>query len=234
MAVRFNLHQTAPTFMPREEHFPTEFGPIEIVYEDEYLLIANKPAGMLSVPGRGPDKQDCLINRLIVDYPNAKTVHRLDMATSGLLIFALSSESQKALGRLFENRQVDKEYQALVSGMVANDEGKIDLPLICDWPNRPRQKVCHEHGKPSQTEYRILHRDNITNSTRVALHPITGRSHQLRVHMQALGHPILGDFFYADDDAFAASPRLCLHAHKLHFKHPLTDEIVSVVSEPAF
>jgi tRNA pseudouridine32 synthase/23S rRNA pseudouridine746 synthase len=220
--------------MSREEHFPTEFGPISIAYQDEYLLVADKPAGMLSVPGRGPDKQDCLINRLLVDYPNAKTVHRLDMATSGLLIFALSYESQKALGRLFENRLVDKEYQALVSGLIENDTGKVDLPLICDWPNRPRQKVCYEHGKASQTEYRVLERDETKNCTRVALHPITGRSHQLRVHMQALGHPILGDFFYADDDAFAAASRLCLHAHKLKFKHPFTDKDVSIISEPTF
>jgi tRNA pseudouridine32 synthase / 23S rRNA pseudouridine746 synthase len=207
---------------------------IEIVYQDESLLVVNKPAGMLSVPGRGPEKQDCLISRVQQRFPNARTVHRLDMATSGLIIIALSHDSQRALSKLFELRQVDKTYQAIVYGLVEQTSGKVDLPLICDWPNRPRQKVCHESGKPSQTEYRVISQDKDKQYTRISLHPITGRSHQLRVHMQALGHPILGDYFYAEDEALAASERLCLHAQKLSFIHPFTKEKVHLNSEPSF
>jgi tRNA pseudouridine32 synthase / 23S rRNA pseudouridine746 synthase len=225
------LTSTTP---PPAQYSTTNDTSIEIVYQDEFLLVANKPADMLSVPGRGPDKQDCLISRIQQSFPNAKTVHRLDMATSGLIIIALSHDSQRALSKLFEQRQVDKTYQAIVYGLVEQDRGKVDLPLICDWPNRPRQKVCHDSGKPSQTEYHVISQDNDKQHTRISLHPITGRSHQLRVHMQALGHPILGDYFYAEDQALAASERLCLHAQKLSFKHPFTEEMIRLNSEPDF
>ncbi len=227
------IHLTT-TYTPAVQPPTTLDNGIEIIYQDEFLLVANKPADMLSVPGRGPDKQDCLISRVQQVYPNARTVHRLDMATSGLIIIALSHDSQRALSKMFEQRLVDKTYQALVYGLITQKDGKVDLPLICDWPNRPRQKVCHDSGKPSQTEYQVISLNKEMHYTRISLHPITGRSHQLRVHMQALGHPILGDYFYAEKDALAASKRLCLHAQKLSFMHPFTEEKIQLTSEPDF
>ncbi|GAA6152132.1 pseudouridine synthase [Pseudoteredinibacter isoporae] len=195
---------------------------IAIVYQDQHLLAVNKPPGLLSVPGRGPDKQDCLINRILPAYPNARIVHRLDMATSGLLLIPLSHESQVALGQQFEQRTMDKQYCALVEGKVDPKEQQIDLPLICDWPNRPLQMVDHENGKPAQTRLEYVSYDADIHCSRVTLKPLTGRSHQLRVHMQAIGHPILGDEFYAPEAVKQKSPRLCLHAEWLTLQHPVT------------
>ncbi len=207
---------------------------IPILYQDNDLLIVNKPSNLLSVPGRGEDKQDCLINRVIKVFPNARTVHRLDMATSGLVIVALSHTAQAAMGKLFEQRLIEKHYIAVVTGQIPHDSGRIDLPLICDWERRPIQKVDHEHGKPAQTDYTVINREPESNITRVKLTPLTGRSHQLRVHMLALGHPILGDYFYATETVFKQSTRLLLHASALHFEHPITGDSVVISSNPDF
>ncbi len=201
---------------------------IEIVYQDEHMLAVNKPSGLLSVPGRGPDKQDCLINRLLPHYPNARIVHRLDMATSGLILIPLSHEAQVSLGLQFEKRSMHKSYCALVDGKLEHDEQLIDLPLICDWPNRPLQIVDHENGKSAQTQVKVLSYDQDTDCSRLELKPLTGRSHQLRVHMQAIGHPILGDEFYAPTEIKQKSPRLCLHAEHLQLLHPVTKTSLSI------
>ena len=208
--------------------------PLPIIYQDQHLLIVHKPSGLLSVPGRGPEKQDCLINRLLPDYPNARIVHRLDQATSGLIIIALSYESQRALSQLFERRSVGKAYRARVGGLVKEDRGSVNLPLICDWPNRPRQMVDHTNGKPAETHFEVLARDPDTDSTLVELTPITGRSHQLRVHMLELGHPILGDNLYAPPHYRGAAERLLLQAYSLRFIHPMTTEELRLVCEPDF
>ncbi len=207
---------------------------IPILYRDEAMLIVEKPSGLLTVPGRGPEKKDCLINRLLKPYPNARIVHRLDQATSGLVIIALSHPAQKALGQLFENRAIEKSYEAIVDGHIEKDTGKIELPLICDWPNRPRQMVDRENGKSALTHFEVISRDDKLAQTRVALHPFTGRSHQLRVHMLAIGHVILGDTLYANGDALNASERLLLHARELRFQHPLTGETLDIQSPAPF
>ncbi|WP_412478371.1 RluA family pseudouridine synthase [Azonexus sp. IMCC34839] len=196
---------------------------IPVIFADDALIVADKPAGLLSVPGRGPERADCLVSRLQRDYPDALTVHRLDMSTSGLLVLARGEEMHRRLSKLFRDRLVDKRYVAVVAGLVEADSGEIDLPLIVDWPNRPRQMVDHSIGKPSLTRFRVLERDPASNTTRVELEPWTGRSHQLRVHMASLGHPILGDELYGDE---SSAPRLLLHALTLAFPHPLTGETV--------
>ncbi|MBL8309059.1 MAG: RluA family pseudouridine synthase [Burkholderiales bacterium] len=193
---------------------------IDIVHQDASFVIVNKPAGLLSVPGRGPDKQDCVSARVQQAFSDALIVHRLDMETSGLMVFARGLAAQRALSRAFEQRVVDKCYEAIVSGLVADDAGHIDLPLITDWPNRPRQKVDVDLGKPSTTLYRVLERDLSQRTTRVELTPITGRSHQLRVHFMSLGHAIIGDSLYAPPDV-AVAPRLMLHARVIAFPHPV-------------
>ena len=203
----------------------------ELVHEDAGFLVVNKASGLLSVPGRGPDKQDCLIHRVQAVYPEALAVHRLDMSTSGLLLLARSPEMHRELSKLFEQRQVAKRYIAVLAGRLAAESGEVDLPLICDWPNRPRQKVDFEVGKPSQTRYRLLAYDAASDTSRVELEPITGRSHQLRVHMQSLGHPILGDELYGDE---ASAPRLLLHATRLSFQVPGTKETRIFESLPDF
>ena len=200
---------------------PTE--PLDITYQDEHILIANKPAGLLSVPGRLPEHRDSLWSRLKELYPESEVVHRLDMATSGLMLFALTKDAERHLKKQFQYRLTHKIYYARVWGIVEQDEGIIDLPLICDWPNRPRQKVCYEHGKPSQTHFKVVKRE--AYSTVVELFPVTGRSHQLRVHMLELGHPILGDEFYAHPEAQRLSERLQLHSAELSFYHPQDDKL---------
>lgn len=197
---------------------------LDIIYQDSSILVLNKPAGLLSVPGRAPEHKDCLITRVQQEYPEALIVHRLDMSTSGLLVMALNPAVHRDMNRQFAQRQVQKSYVAVVKGQVESPEGRIELPLICDWPNRPRQIVDHTNGKPSCTEFRVLSLDVINNTTRIELKPITGRTHQLRVHMQALGHPILGDDLYADDVALQQADRLLLHASSLAFTHPETLE----------
>lgn len=205
---------------------------LDILYADDHMLVAVKPADLLSVPGRGEANQDCLISRLQMAYADALTVHRLDMATSGLMVFGRGAAAQRALSMAFADRQVAKSYAAIVAGEVQAMSGEVDLPLITDWPNRPRQMVDHTIGKPSLTRYRVLSRGEGT--TRVQLEPVTGRSHQLRVHMQALGHPILGDVFYAPPEVVALSPRLLLHAETLELPHPASGERMRFQSAAPF
>lgn len=207
---------------------------LDILYLDEDLLIANKPAGLLCVPGKGPDKQDCLYNRALKWNPNARVVHRLDQGTSGIVMFPLNYPTLKALTHKFEARAIHKRYVAVVDGLVVEDEGEIQLPLICDWPNRPLQKVCFESGKSAHTRYRVLERDHAALTTRVLLEPVSGRTHQLRVHMLSLGHPMLGDGLYAPAEVRAKSPRLLLHAQELWFDHPISGEPLHVTAAPDF
>ncbi|TFY97593.1 RluA family pseudouridine synthase [Ramlibacter humi] len=199
-------------------------GGVRLVHEDAACVVADKPAGLLCVPGRGEDKQDCLAARVQSLFADALVVHRLDMATSGLCLFARGGEVQRRLSRAFAERQVGKTYVAVVAGRPAQDAGEIDLPLLADWPNRPRQKIDQEHGKPSRTRWRVLGPGPMPGSTRVELEPVTGRSHQLRVHLLAIGHPILGDTLYAPAGIAAAAPRLLLHAQTLELAHPLSGE----------
>lgn len=193
---------------------------LDILYIDDSLLVVNKPSGLLSVPGRGAGKDDSLTSRVQAVYPEALTVHRLDMETSGLMVLARSKEMHRSLSILFQNRQVQKHYIAVVDGIPEETSGEIDLPLITDWPNRPLQKVDHEIGKPSLTRYRVLANDASSNCTRLELEPETGRSHQLRVRLMSLGHPILGDSLYASPALQAKAGRLLLHAERLAFAHP--------------
>ncbi len=191
--------------------------PLTVLHEDAEVLLVDKPAGLLSVPGKGPHLADCLLSRVQEAFPDALLVHRLDRDTSGVMIFALTAHAQRHLGLQFEKRMTKKTYVARVWGMPKEKTGTVDLPLIVDWPNRPRQKVCFETGKPAQTDWRVVKAEGQT--ARLRLQPHTGRSHQLRVHMQALGHPILGDPFYASGPA-RDFPRLMLHSEELRFKHP--------------
>ncbi|MCW6541902.1 bifunctional tRNA pseudouridine(32) synthase/23S rRNA pseudouridine(746) synthase RluA [Yersinia ruckeri] len=192
---------------------------MHILYQDLHIMVVNKPSGLLSVPGRAPENKDSIMTRIQADFPTAESVHRLDMATSGVMVVALTKAAERELKRQFREREPKKSYIARVWGHLEQDEGLIDLPLICDWPNRPKQKVCYETGKSAQTEYQVLCHD-ADGSTRVKLSPITGRSHQLRVHMLAMGHPILGDGFYAHPEAKAMASRLQLHAQELCITHP--------------
>ena len=207
---------------------------LEILYHDSSILVVSKPAGLLSVPGRGAECQDCLISRVQLESPEALIVHRLDMSTSGLMVMALNSSAQRHLNRQFEQRQVEKSYLAVVCGQIEPTEGIIDLPLICDWPNRPRQIVDHDNGKPSKTHYRVRGYNSTEETTHVELKPVTGRTHQLRVHMQALGHPILGDDLYAEDDILKRADRLLLHAESLVFTHPVTLKSVAFRQQAPF
>lgn len=191
---------------------------LDIIYQDEDILILNKPSGLLTVPGKAPEHKDSLDYRVRLVWPLARIVHRLDMATSGLVVMAMHAQSQRDLNKQFELRQTQKRYFALLEGQVPVDSGAVDLPLLCDWPNRPKQMVHFECGKPSLTYFNVLERHS--NQTRVELTPITGRSHQLRVHMLWLGHPILGDKFYGTEQGRRSVDRLQLHAGSLQFRHP--------------
>lgn len=210
-----------------------------VLHEEDDFLVIHKPSGLLSVPGKAENLQDCLVSRLVARYPDAKIVHRLDMDTSGIMVLARTHHAQRHLGLQFERRHIHKVYLADIMGHLGADTapdlpvdnhgqtGMVQLPLICDWPNRPLQMVCFERGKKARTDWQILSYGEIQNGagpnipyTRIALYPLTGRSHQLRVHMRALGHPILGDRLYAPDDGFTAAPRLMLHAQALSFYRP--------------
>jgi len=191
--------------------------PLEVIHQDHEILVANKPAGLLSVPGKGAHLADCLMARIQSAFPEALLVHRLDRDTSGLMIFAMTPQAQRHLGLQFEKRQVKKTYVARVWGHLEPKTGTVDLPLTVDWPNRPRQMVDHANGRPAVTDWRVMRHEDGT--TRVRLYPKTGRSHQLRVHMKEIGHPILGDPFYAEGPARVA-PRLMLHAESLRLRHP--------------
>ncbi len=209
---------------------------IAVPYADAHMLVVEKPAGMLSVPGRGPDKRDCLSLRVQQLHTDALIVHRLDMATSGLMLMARGAEAQSRLGKAFAARQVRKRYQALVHGQLHADAGRwqaIDLPIAPDWPNRPLRIICAQTGKPSLSRWRWLaQRDDMT--TRLELEPVTGRSHQLRVHLQAIGHPIVGDALYTLAGAPPATDRLMLHATEIAFMHPMTGRAMAFTSVAAF
>lgn len=203
-----------------------------ILLEDEHILVVDKPAEMLSVPGRGPANQDSIASRAAARYPEIHVVHRLDCSTSGVMLLAKTRVAQSELNRQFRDRETDKEYIAVGFGECASDRGEIDFPLITDWPNRPRQMICYEQGKPSLTRYQVLAHDN--GKVRLRLIPVTGRSHQLRVHCMAIGLPLLGDNLYAPQEVLAMSPRLLLHAHRLTFRHPVAGHDIEVVSEVPF
>ena len=215
------------------EYNPPQEPWLDLVYRDDYIAVVNKPSGLLSVPGNQPQYYDSAMSRVKEKYGFCEPAHRLDMATSGILLFALSKAADRELKRQFREREPKKYYQALVWGHVEQDDGGVELPLICDWENRPRQKICFERGKRAVTFYDVLQRYP-NNTTRVKLTPITGRSHQLRLHMLALGHPILGDKFYAHPQAKALSPRLCLHAESLQIQHPITGEAMEFTAPVGF
>jgi tRNA pseudouridine32 synthase/23S rRNA pseudouridine746 synthase len=203
--------------------------PIDMVYVDEHLLVVSKPSGLLSVPGRFV--KDCVINRLVFVYADARIVHRLDLDTSGLLVLARSQLATSDLNRQFRERTIEKAYEAIVAGIVEQNEGEVDLPIAPDPDNRPRQMIAAA-GKPSLTRYQVIARDH--EDSRVGLYPVTGRSHQLRIHMATIGHPILGCDLYADPAALEASPRLLLHAAKLTLAHPVTRESMTFESPVPF
>lgn len=205
--------------------------PLVVLHEDAEVLLVDKPAGLLSVPGKGPHLADCLIARVQAVFPDALLVHRLDRDTSGVMIFALTPYAQRHLGLQFEKRMTRKTYVARVWGVPEEKTGTIDLPLIVDWPNRPRQMVCHETGKSAQTDWRLL--KNEGDTSRIRLSPKTGRSHQLRVHMLSMGHPILGDPFYATGDALNF-PRMMLHSEELRFNHPQGGHSTKIRSKAPF
>ena len=193
--------------------------PLDILYQDDQVIVVNKPAGLLSVPGKLEGRTDCLVSRLQAALWDTLLVHRLDCDTSGVMIFARTKQAQGFLGQEFEKRRAKKTYVARVAGEMVGEQGHVDLPLGADWPNRPRQMVSHDHGRPAQTDWQVI--GGSPGETRVRLSPLTGRSHQLRVHMLALGHPILGDPIYATGAA-RAYPRLMLHAETLALHHPKT------------
>jgi len=205
---------------------------VTLLHEDNALLVVHKPAGLLSVPGRGEDRQDCVLRRVQATHPEALIVHRLDQATSGLLVLARDAASHRQLSIDFAARRVHKRYIAIVAGMPTQASGSIDLPLSCDWPNRPRQQVDHVHGKPSLTHWQRLDGPPQSDCTRLLLEPVTGRSHQLRVHLAALGHAIVGDTLYAPPPWDTRSPRLLLHAEWLQLPHPGDGRLIEF-SDPA-
>jgi len=207
--------------------------PIQIIYQDEYIIAVNKPQALLSVPGLGPDKQDCLISRLVKVVPDAKVVHRLDCYTSGIMLFANGIEMQRALSRIFHDRKIKKQYIAVVKQWFDESEGVIKFPMRCDIDNRPHQIVDYEHGKSAVTFWQVLQRSDKT--VRLLLKPVTGRTHQLRVHCAAMGYPIIGDALYSDVAADEIKPpRMLLHADNLLFEHPVSNKKMHLFAECEF
>jgi len=198
--------------------------PVPVLFADDYLVVVDKPHGLLSVPGRDPANRDCVPARLLAEFGELRIVHRLDLDTSGIMVLARTPDAHRHLNRQFEQRETEKYYEALVWGLPNEDEGEINLPICVDWPNRPRKIVDYENGKAAQTFYSVIDRDTQRNISRVVLKPITGRSHQLRVHLAEIGHPILGCPFYAHEQARAAAERLTLHARSLELTHPISGE----------
>lgn len=213
------------TYLPPE-------GPLQVLHADKDILVVVKPCGLLSVTGRGEGREDALATRAPQLFKGARIVHRLDLDTSGVMVMARTAEAHRHLGLQFERRHTDKTYIARVWGTVDADEGEVDLPLVVDWPNRPKQMICHETGRRALTHWEVIAREEKT--TLMRLKPVTGRSHQLRVHMLSLGHPIIGDPLYAEGEALAASQRLQLHAHDLTFHHPSGGERLTFVAECPF
>lgn len=213
---------------------PATSEPYQIVYEDDVLLVVNKPAQLLTVPGRHPQNQDCLIRRVQREFPFAEVVHRLDYDTSGLVILPLTKRVLSDISKQFQARSVQKHYVAVVEGKLAKAKGVIDLAIAADEQRRPLYKICPQQGKPSQTRYQLLSYNAGTNQSRVKLEPVTGRSHQLRVHMLALGHAMLGDTLYAPQAVAAKSPRLMLHAEHIRFVHPLSAQVMEFTASAPF
>ena len=206
--------------MAMENYNPPQDPWLVILYQDEHIMVVNKPSGLLSVPGRLEEHKDSVMTRIQRDFPQAESVHRLDMATSGVIVVALNKAAERELKRQFREREPKKQYVARVWGHPQPAEGLVDLPLICDWPNRPKQMVDLELGKPALTRWRVVARDAVTQRSRVELEPVTGRSHQLRLHLASIGHPIVGDEMYGAEPA----ARVCLHACALAFTHPLSGQ----------
>jgi tRNA pseudouridine32 synthase/23S rRNA pseudouridine746 synthase len=212
--------------MPHFVYNPPTAPYLDILYQDDDIVVLNKPAGLLSVPGRENKHKDSLALRILRVWPNACVVHRLDLATSGIIVLAMRKSAQSHIGRQFQQKKISKTYFARVEGVILEDEGLIDLPIRCDWENRPRQIVDFEQGKSSQTKWKVIQREDQT--TLVELTPITGRTHQLRVHLQQIGHPILGDDFYATALGKKRSPqRLALHAGHLTLTHPSKETLMT-------
>lgn len=205
---------------------------IRILYKDADLLLVRKPDLLLSIPGRHPLNKDCLITRLQQDHPTASIVHRLDLDTSGIMIIPLNKPTHAHISRQFQERRVEKSYHAVVFGVVDQDAGEIELPIRCDWENRPLQMIDHEQGKHALTRYEVLKR--MKDRTRMLLKPVTGRSHQLRIHMRELGHPILGCDMYAHEEALKMADRMLLHASFIGFEHPTTGEWLTGECAPDF
>jgi len=219
--------ETAPPYL-----VPHSQEEIRILYEDDDLLLVRKPDLLLSIPGRHPLNKDCLVTRLQQRYPSASIVHRLDLDTSGIMVIPLNKPAHAHISRQFQERRVAKSYHAIVYGLPARDSGEIDLPIASDWANRPRQMICHERGRSALTRFEVLERG--VDRTRVLLTPVTGRSHQLRIHMRELGHPILGCDMYAHPQALAMASRLMLHASTLAFEHPRTGQWLTGECPPDF
>ncbi|MGB1139821.1 MAG: pseudouridine synthase [Halioglobus sp.] len=224
--------QDHPTQEPPPYLVPHSQEEIRILHEDPHLLLVRKPDLLLSIPGRHPLNKDSLISRLQDTYPSASIVHRLDLDTSGIMVIPLDKPTHAHISRQFQQRRVQKSYIAVVYGVVEADEGEVDLPIACDWENRPKQMICHERGKSALTRYRVLER--YADRTRLLLQPVTGRSHQLRIHMREIGHPILGCDMYAHSKALTMADRLMLHATTLGFEHPATSEWLEGECPPDF
>ena len=207
------------------DYFPPLDPYLNVIHVDDDILVVDKQSGLLSVPGKDPSLWDCIEHRARQRWPTAGLCHRLDKDTSGVLVLALNKRAHGRIGSQFEHRKTTKSYVARVAGIVQADTGLVDLPLATDWENKPRQRVDHENGRPAQTEWVVLDRE--ADATRLRLHPLTGRTHQLRVHMKAIGHVILGDAFYAEPAEFAAADRLQLHAAELGLTHPTTGEVIT-------
>ncbi len=205
---------------------------MDILYADEHLLFVRKPQMLLSVPGRHPENKDCVISRVREQHPGASVVHRLDLDTSGIMVIPLDAPTHSHISRQFQQREVRKSYDAVVFGQVADEAGEIDLPIAPDWSNRPRQKICAERGKAALTRYEVVDRED--DRTRLLLKPVTGRSHQLRIHLANVGHPILGCDLYAHAEALGMAPRLLLHARRLGFTHPATGQWIEQDCPPEF
>ncbi len=205
---------------------------VDILYADEHLLLVRKPQLLLSVPGRHPDNQDCVINRLREHYPSASIVHRLDLDTSGIMVIPLDAAIHAHISRQFQERKVEKRYDAVVFGRMTDEQGEIDLPIAPDWSNRPRQKICPQRGKAALTRYQVQERG--ADRSRLLLRPVTGRSHQLRIHLASVGHPILGCDLYAHEEALGMAPRLLLHARSLGFTHPASGRWLERDCPPEF
>ena len=221
--------------MPSTPYCPPADRGLAILYLSAQLIVVNKPSGLLSVPGRGAGKEDCLSRRVQAEFSDALIVHRLDMGTSGIVVMGRGAKAQRELSLLFQERKVRKRYQALVDGRwMAAATGEIELPISVDCANRPKQKIDHTMGRPSLTRYRVIDIDTARTVSRIELDPITGRSHQLRVHMEAMGHPILGDDFYGTPASCAKAERLMLHACLIEFRHPETGFPLCVDCPPPF